>query len=145
MNKKKMKKRMNERERQARNLGRELLAENIAQSLIRARVRRELTQRELAELIETSQPNVSRAESGEYIPSLSYLLKVANVLQVSLEVELNLKDLHLKGSSSPLEYVEFVSLSLTGGDQKTEVTDKKHSEGYTTENSEKEGVHTTTP
>ena len=58
--------------------------ERIAQE----RVRRSLSQRELAELTGTTQSAIARLEGGSRAPRLDTLLRVANALDCSLELDL---------------------------------------------------------
>ena len=61
----------------------------VAAELIRLRVSRGLTQAELAKVLNTKQASIARIESGSYLPSLSMIKKIADVLNA--EVELRLK------------------------------------------------------
>ncbi len=61
----------------------------VAAELIRLRVSRGLTQEELARVLNTKQASIARIESGTYLPSLSMIKKIADVLNA--EVELRLK------------------------------------------------------
>ena len=54
----------------------------------RLRIQRGLTQAQLAELVGTRQPSIARLESGESVPSLSFLQRVAEVLDARIEVRL---------------------------------------------------------
>ena len=54
----------------------------------RLRIQRGLTQAQLAELVGTRQPSIARLESGESMPSLSFLQRVAEVLDARIEVRL---------------------------------------------------------
>jgi transcriptional regulator with XRE-family HTH domain len=47
-----------------------------------------LTQAQLAKLVGTRQPSIARLESGERKPSLSFLQRVAEVLDARIEVHL---------------------------------------------------------
>jgi transcriptional regulator with XRE-family HTH domain len=58
--------------------------ERIAQE----RARRSLSQRELAELTGTTQSAVARLEGGSRAPRLDTLLRVANALDCTLELDL---------------------------------------------------------
>jgi transcriptional regulator with XRE-family HTH domain len=58
--------------------------ERIAQE----RVRRSLSQRELAELTGTTQSAIARLEGGSRAPRLDTLLRVANALDCALDLEL---------------------------------------------------------
>jgi ribosome-binding protein aMBF1 (putative translation factor) len=61
----------------------------IAQAVIKKRLERGLTQSELAKKIGTKQSAISRLESGNYNPSVSFLEKVAKALNLHLVVSLN--------------------------------------------------------
>ena len=56
--------------------------------IARLRIQRGLTQAQLAELVGTRQPSIARLESGQSHPSLSFLQRVAEVLQARVEVNL---------------------------------------------------------
>ncbi len=58
----------------------------IKRMLIEARIEKNLTQKELAELIGTKQANISRLESGTYNPSIKFLQKVAKSLGKELQI-----------------------------------------------------------
>ncbi len=58
----------------------------IISQLIFLRRENKITQKELAELIGDSQPNISRLESGSYNPTLSKLKKIADCLGKRLEI-----------------------------------------------------------
>ena len=60
----------------------------VIHEIIRARIEKNITQNQLAEMIGTKQSNISRLESGEYNPSLEFLNKVAQALGKSLEIKL---------------------------------------------------------
>lgn len=59
----------------------------IAHALIRARIEKRLTQAELAKKLKTRQSVISRVESGQSAPSLSFLKRLAVVLDTSLSVQ----------------------------------------------------------
>ena len=60
----------------------------IIEEIIMARKERNLTQKDLAELIGTRQSNISRFESGNYNPSLEFLSRVAHAVGKELEVKI---------------------------------------------------------
>jgi transcriptional regulator with XRE-family HTH domain len=60
----------------------------IIEEIIMARKERNLTQKDLAELIGTKQSNISRFESGNYNPSLDFLNKLASAVGKKLEVKI---------------------------------------------------------
>lgn len=59
----------------------------IAHALIRARIEKRLTQAQLAKKLKTKQSAISRVESGQITPSLSFLKRLASVLDASLSVQ----------------------------------------------------------
>ena len=60
----------------------------IIEEIIMARKEKNLTQRDLAELIGTKQSNISRLESGNYNPTLDLLNKIALAVGKELEVRM---------------------------------------------------------
>jgi DNA-binding XRE family transcriptional regulator len=60
----------------------------IIEEIIMARKEKNLTQKDLAELIGTRQSNISRLESGNYNPSLEFLNKIAHAVGKELEVRI---------------------------------------------------------
>ena len=60
----------------------------IIKKVIQARTEQNITQKELAERINTTQSNISRLESGNYNPSLAFLRKIASALNKDLIVSL---------------------------------------------------------
>jgi len=60
----------------------------IIEEIIMARKEKNLTQRDLAELIGTKQSNISRLESGNYNPSLDFLNRIALAVGKELEVRM---------------------------------------------------------
>lgn len=58
----------------------------IKRLLIEARIEKDLTQKELAELIGTRQSNISRLENGTYNPSINFLKKIAGALGKKVEI-----------------------------------------------------------
>jgi len=59
----------------------------IARALILARVKKRLTQAQLAKKLKTRQSVISRVESGQTTPSLSLLKRLAAALNTSLSVQ----------------------------------------------------------
>jgi ribosome-binding protein aMBF1 (putative translation factor) len=59
---------------------------DIKLEIIRLRLEQGLSQKELAEKINTKQSAISRLESGEYNPSIELLAKVANALGKELQI-----------------------------------------------------------
>ena len=60
----------------------------IIEEVIMARREKNLTQKELAELIGTRQSNISRLESGNYNPTIDFLQKIASAMDKKLEVRI---------------------------------------------------------
>lgn len=60
------------------------LAFEISQMLIEARVLKGVTQVKLARMIETQQSSIARAESGNSLPSLRFLQKIAKAFNTYL-------------------------------------------------------------
>lgn len=61
----------------------------IISRIIEARKEQNMTQEQLARKIGTQKSNISRLESGNYNPSLDFLIKVASGLGKNLTVELH--------------------------------------------------------
>ncbi len=59
----------------------------VAKVLLEIRVRSGMTQKKLAQELNTSQSAISRLESGEYNPTLKFLDKVAKVFGKKLKIE----------------------------------------------------------
>ncbi len=60
------------------------LAMRVCFQIERARIKRGLTQEELAKKMKTKQPSIARAESGAALPSLAFLNKMARALGTRL-------------------------------------------------------------
>lgn len=61
--------------------------QNIIAQITRARTEKGLTQAQLAKLLHTHRSNISRLESGGHNPSLDFLLRVAAVLDMGLDLK----------------------------------------------------------
>lgn len=59
----------------------------IARAVIRARLKKGLTQKQLADKLKTRQSVISRVESANTTPSLSFLKRLAQALDISLQVQ----------------------------------------------------------
>ncbi len=59
----------------------------IARVLIRARLEKGYTQKELAKKLNTKQSVISRVENAKTTPSISFLRRLAGVLDASLQVQ----------------------------------------------------------
>lgn len=56
--------------------------------IARLRIARGLTQAQLADLVGTRQPSIARIENGKSLPSLSFLERVAAVLNARVEINI---------------------------------------------------------
>ena len=61
---------------------------DIIKAIISTRKEKNLTQKELAELVGTKQSNIARLESGTYNPTLQFLQKIASALGKKVSVSL---------------------------------------------------------
>ena len=59
----------------------------IARAVIRARIEKGLTQKQLADKLNTKQSVISRVESANTTPSISFLKRLAQALNTSLQVQ----------------------------------------------------------
>ena len=71
----------------------------LGERIAAERARRSVSQRELAELTGTTQSAVSRLEGGGRVPRLDTLLRVANALDCTLEVNLRPRTTIERGST----------------------------------------------
>ena len=62
------------------------LAFEVGQMILEARSVKGITQKQLAQMIDTKQSGIARAESGKFLPSLSFLDKIAKALKTHLVV-----------------------------------------------------------
>lgn len=58
------------------------------EQIIKARKEQNITQSELAKRVGTQKSNISRFESGNYNPSLDFLIKIAESLGKSLRIQI---------------------------------------------------------
>ncbi len=58
------------------------------EQVIKARQEQHVTQEELAKRVGTQKSNISRFESGNYNPSLDFLIKIAESLGKNVEIKL---------------------------------------------------------
>jgi len=70
---------------------REDLSFQIGLEIENLRIIKGITQKQLAGMIGTKQPSIARVESGETLPSLSFIKKIADALNtdISLKFDLN--------------------------------------------------------
>lgn len=88
------------------------LAFEIGQMILEARSRMGVTQKRLAEMIDTKQSGIARAESGNYLPSLSFLNKIANVFKTKLIVMFDFMNEFSPGTETVSVKKDFVSVDL---------------------------------
>ena len=62
--------------------------QQIGENISRLRKEQNMTQSELAKRVGTQKSNISRLESGNYNPSLDFLVKVAGSLGKNLSVRI---------------------------------------------------------
>ncbi|MCR5055182.1 MAG: helix-turn-helix transcriptional regulator [Lachnospiraceae bacterium] len=62
--------------------------QDVALQMKAARLDRSMTQQELAEITGTKKSNISRMESGNYNPSLDFMVKVAGGMGKQLSIKL---------------------------------------------------------
>ena len=58
----------------------------IISQIIDLRNKKKVTQKQLAELLNTKQLSIARLESGDYNPTIDFLKKIAEVLDADLEI-----------------------------------------------------------
>ena len=58
----------------------------LATQLRQARIAKHMTQQAVAELAGTKRSNISRMESGKYNPSLDFMVKVAEAMDLQLNI-----------------------------------------------------------
>jgi predicted transcriptional regulator len=56
--------------------------------IARLRIKRGLTQSQLAEMVGTRQPSIARLENGTSVPSLSFLDRIAKALDARIELHI---------------------------------------------------------
>lgn len=59
----------------------------IARTIIRARIKKGLTQKQLADKLHTRQSVISRVEGANTTPSISFLKRLATALNTTLQVQ----------------------------------------------------------
>lgn len=63
----------------------------LADAVLEARINKDWTQAELAEAIGTKQANISRIESGLANPTLEFISRLTDVLELNIKLFLKLK------------------------------------------------------
>jgi len=64
------------------------LAFQIGQQITSVRIGKGFSQEELAKKVKTHQPSIARIEGGEYLPSLTFLVRITNALEAKLSVRI---------------------------------------------------------
>ena len=59
----------------------------VARAVIEARIKKGMTQEDLAKAMNTKQSVISRVENAKTVPSLSFLKRLAQVFNASLQVQ----------------------------------------------------------
>lgn len=80
------------------------LSFEVARIAIEARIAQKMSQKELAKRVGTKQPSIARIESGNSLPSLRLLKKIANALGTELRVKFSKGEQDLQPS---IPYVIF--------------------------------------
>lgn len=62
---------------------------SVVRMIIKQRIRKGITQKELAHKIGTKQPVISRLEQGTYNPSVKFLQRVADALGAELRISIS--------------------------------------------------------
>ena len=70
----------------------------LASALIRLRLAKGLTQEQLAKFLNTKQESIARLESGDSLPSLSTVKRVAEALDADVEIIVKPKRHHVENS-----------------------------------------------
>jgi ribosome-binding protein aMBF1 (putative translation factor) len=83
----------------AREWDAQAVAREIAWQLVKFRMDKGLTQQELAALVQTSHSQISRLESGQHLPSVATLGKIATALHLRLSITLGAWDDVTSGSA----------------------------------------------
>ena len=65
---------------------------NVIEQYVKFRKDRNLTQEELAGITGVSRPSISRFESGDYNPTLDMMVKIAEGLELNLDISLKQKE-----------------------------------------------------
>lgn len=94
---------------------------NFAEILKYKREEKEITQTELAKIIDVSQPSVSAWESGENEPKASYILKLAKFFDISTDELLGCQESFKPIQTIYPKHIKLtnVSISVTETKEKT--------------------------
>lgn len=61
---------------------------NLAAQYIQCRKAKKMSQQDVADIIGVKRPNITRFENGSYNPTLDMLVKIAEALDMELQVQL---------------------------------------------------------
>lgn len=64
---------------------------NLASQYVQNRKAKKMSQQQVADLIGVKRPNITRFENGTYNPTLDMLVKIAEALDMELEIKLKNK------------------------------------------------------
>ena len=87
----------------------------ISEMVIDARIEKGLTQKQLADKIGTKQSSIARLEAASYLPSLSFLKKIARALDANLlppkfEFSKSKKAIHKNNKTSKRLYLKYAKI-----------------------------------
>lgn len=66
----------------------EFVRKKLVKQYVEYRKKRNLTQEDLANIMDIKRPNISRFETGQYNPTLDLLVKMAECMDLEIEVTL---------------------------------------------------------
>lgn len=69
-----------------------MVREKLIAQYIKCRKEKKMTQGEVADILGTKRPNITRFENGTYNPTLDFLVKVAEGMGMELEIKLVAKE-----------------------------------------------------
>ena len=61
---------------------------NLASQYVQCRKAKKLSQQDVADIIGVKRPNITRFENGSYNPTLDMLVKIAEALDMELQIQL---------------------------------------------------------
>lgn len=61
---------------------------NLAAQYVESRKNKKMSQQEVADIIGVKRPNITRFENGSYNPTLDMLVKIAEALDMELDIRL---------------------------------------------------------
>lgn len=61
---------------------------NVIEQYTKARKQKKLTQEDIADTLRIKRPNITRFENGSYNPTLDMLVKIAECMDMELEIHL---------------------------------------------------------